>query len=195
MNRKGLSCLTALALVLALAFSAGAVCSRAFLLDVIPPQGDRFDFDEPASDVSQDADPWGEVFSQQIERVDISDELASILAEATGVPTESAEDETMILYGAAEVPEAYSLPDVDVEQVESAQKSLVKPILVCLVIGAVIALIVVLAVKSGYKPVHRRRDAAEYLVDGSLNVTASNESFVRSERNERTIENKSSSGE
>ncbi|MBR5620457.1 MAG: hypothetical protein IKW76_12035, partial [Clostridia bacterium] len=92
------------------------------------------------------------------------------------------------------VPEEHTLPDVDVEQVEPAQKSIVKPIVICLAIGLVIALIVVLAVKSGYKPVHRRRDAAEYLVDGSLNVTASQETFIRSERSERRIEKQDSSG-
>lgn len=179
MNKKALSCLTALALLLTLCFSAGAVCSRAFVADVIlPPDGDGFTSAyEPVTDTAQTTVP--ETYA--VERVDISDEVESLLAEA--------EDETVLLYGAAEVPADHTLPDVEIE---SGQQSLVKPVVICLVIGAVIALVVVLAVKSSYKPVHRKRDAAEYLVDGSLNVTAADEKFTRSERSERKIQTKDS---
>lgn len=190
MKKKVLSCLTALALVLAFAFSASA--------DVILPPDQGIITDSPDGSDAAQTQGYVETFSGPIERVDITDELLSVIAEENSAPAESAEtaesaeEETMILYGAAEVPEAYTLPDVDVGQVESAQKSLVKPILVCLVIGAVIALIVVLSVKSSYKPVHRKRDAAEYLVDGSLNVTASDDTFLRTERSERKIQTKDS---
>ena len=184
MKKKVLSCLAVLSLVLALAFSASA--------DVIPPQGDIFEYGEPES--SGFVTPGSEIDGGEIERVDMGDEVRSILAAENGAAADDAEDETVILYGSAEVPEEHTLPDVDVEQVEPAQKSIVKPIVICLAIGLVIALIVVLAVKSGYKPVHRRRDAAEYLVDGSLNVTASQETFIRSERSERRIEKQDSSG-
>ncbi len=77
---------------------------------------------------------------------------------------------------------------------EGAQKQpLVKSVLICAVIGLVIALIVTLSVKSSYKAVRRKRDAAQYLVDGSLRITGSSETFVRSETSERTIENKNQS--
>ena len=178
-KRVLLACLTAIALVLTLAFSASA--------DVIlPPDQEVFEStvyeQETAGVVQSDNDG--------IERIDISDEIASMIAEEN---TAAAEDETVILYGSAEVPPDHTLPDVDVEAVEAENgSSIVKPILICLVIGAVIALVVVLAVKSSYKPVHRKRDAAEYLVDGSLNVTAADEKFTRSERSERKIQTKDS---
>lgn len=180
MNKKIASCLLALASILAFAFCASA--------DLIPPR-DGFDFAETENAVSQS-------YEGEIERIDISDEFASIVAEANIAPetedaADTAEDETVILYGSAEVPEDHTLPDVEIEQ---TQGSIVKPIVICVVIGLVIALIVVLTVKSGYKPVHRKRDAAEYLVDGSLNVTASDEKFIRSERRERKIEKQDTSG-
>jgi hypothetical protein len=101
------------------------------------------------------------------------------------------EDEPIILYGYDEEAEDVLSPD---EDTPAEKPSMVKSVLICIVIGVVIALLVVLAVKSGYKPVHRRRDAAEYLVDGSLRITAANETFLRTERTERTIENKNTSG-
>ena len=182
MKKRLLSCLTALALMLTFAVSASA--------DVIlPPDQEIMSAYEP--EVTQ-APGFVESNPDGIERIDITDEVLSVLAEDNAEPTEAAEDETVILYGAAEVPEAYTLPDVDAGMVEPAQKSLVKPIVICLVIGLVIALIVVLAVKSSYKPVHRKHDAAEYLVDGSLNVTASEETFTHSERTERKLQTKES---
>lgn len=181
MKKRVLSCLMALAFILICAFSASA--------DVIPPQGDFFDYSEPES--SGFVTPGSGIDGGEIDRVDISDEIASVFAQENA---EAEEEETVILYGSAEVPENHTLPDVDVEQIEPAQKSVIKPILICLVIGLVIALIVVLAVKSGYKPVHRKRDAAEYLVNGSLNITASNETFLRTERSERKIQTKEEAG-
>ena len=190
MNKKLLSCLTAFALILTLAFSAGAACSRAFVADVIlPPDGDFYTSSvyEPESVTTFAAEPDT---GDAIERIDISDEFASNIAQqAEETAYADAEDETVILYGAAEVPPAYTLPDVETD---AQPASVVKPVLICLVIGAVIALIVVLSVKSSYKPVRRRRDAAEYLVDGSLNVTASDETLVRTERSERKIQTKDS---
>lgn len=144
MNKKILTCLLTLAMVAALAFSAGAVCARTFVADVASPVDETFVFDD-------------------------------------------AEDETVILYSSAEVPE-----NTEPALAAETEKSPVKSVLVCIGIGLVIALVVTLSVKSSYKPVHRRRDAAEYLVDGSLQITASNESFVRSETTERTIEKQNS---
>ena len=176
MKKNILSCLTAAAIVLALAFSASAVCSRTFSLDVIPPQGDGFSFDGSGSETT---DPSQQSDSQQIERIDITDELMSILAQES---ESASEEETMALYSAAQT----------AENGGQTETSLVKPILICAVIGLVIALIVVLAVKSSYKPVHRKHDATEYLVDGSLNVTVSTEKLVRTDVSERTIETKQS---
>lgn len=97
------------------------------------------------------------------------------------------EDETYVI-------ERYDLTEdlinAENEEAEPESASIVKPLLICIVIGLVIALIVVLSVKSGYKPVHRKRDAAQYLVDGSLRVTVSNETLVRTDVSERTIETK-----
>lgn len=98
------------------------------------------------------------------------------------------EGESVILYN---TDPADALPESQTET--QAQRSPVKSVLICVGIGAVIALIVTLAVKSSYKPVHRKRDAAEYLVDGSLQLTASDETFVRSDITERTIETKTDS--
>ena len=101
------------------------------------------------------------------------------------------EGETFVLYGSEEIPSEQTLPTDDGG--EQANPSVIKPVLICAGLGLVIGLIVVLAVKSGYKPVRRRSDAAEYLVDGSLHVTVSEETFVRSETTERTIEKKNPS--
>lgn len=100
------------------------------------------------------------------------------------------EGETFVLYGEADDPAQVPAQAPSSETDAPQEKSPVKAVLICCVIGLVIALIVVLSVKSSYKPVRRRSDAAEYLVDGSLQVTASNETFIRSDVSERTIENK-----
>lgn len=156
MNKRLLTCILALALVCAFAFSASAV-SRYYAADAIAP------FDPEIYTSSEFTQP------------------------------EIPEDPSILIYGYDETIPEFTLPDVASEP-EKAQLP-VKGIVICVVIALVIALIVTLSVKSSYKPVRRRSDAAEYLVDGSLRVTASDESFVRSERRERTIENKSSSGE
>lgn len=68
-------------------------------------------------------------------------------------------------------------------------KSVVKSLLICLAVGLLIALIVVFVVKGSYKPVQNKRNANEYLVKGSLNVTQSYENLVRKETSERKINN------
>ena len=72
------------------------------------------------------------------------------------------------------------------------KQSIAKPILICLALGAVIALITVLAVRGSYKPVHRKTNANEYLIRDSLNITNATESFVRKETTERKLNNDSS---
>ncbi len=153
MNKKLLTCLLALTLICALAFSASA--------DVIPPEFDDSSYPSEGEYV--------------IEYDELDDDTESY----------DTEDETVLLYDAAEVTANETEPE----------KSVVKSLLICAVIGIVIALIATLSVKSGYKAVHRKRDAAQYLVDGSLRVTAANERFVRSEISERTIQqNQNQSG-
>ncbi|MBQ7541137.1 MAG: hypothetical protein IJT44_02475 [Clostridia bacterium] len=99
--------------------------------------------------------------------------------------TDPTEEPTVLLYGVGEVEEPTM---VAAPPSAPAQKtSVVKALVICLVIGAVIALIVVFAVKSSYKPVQKKANANEYLVDGSLNITASNEKFIRKETSERKI--------
>lgn len=159
MNKRIIACLSALALVLALAFPAGAVCKYAFSADVMPPYEEQIPV--YSTFPAPDADP-------------------------------QSEDATIQLYGYDTDVPGDTLPEGE----DAPQKtSVVKSVAVCAVIGLVIALIVVLSVKSSYKPVRRSRDAAQYLVDGSLRVTASGETFVSSEITERTIENRNSSGE
>lgn len=74
----------------------------------------------------------------------------------------------------------------------AAKQSIAKPILICLALGAVIALITVLAVRGSYKPVQRKTNANEYLIRDSLSITNATESFVRKETSERKLNNDSS---
>ena len=67
-------------------------------------------------------------------------------------------------------------------------------LIVSLIVSLVIALIVVKMVKSGYKPVHFKANAQDYLVDGSLNVTGQYERFLYSNVTKTEIETSSSGG-
>lgn len=70
----------------------------------------------------------------------------------------------------------------------------VKGAVVSLLIGAVIALIVTLTVKSKYKPVQFNRSAANYLDNGSLKISQSYENFLYNHVTAVKIQSESSSG-
>ena len=83
----------------------------------------------------------------------------------------AAEEEEEVATAAATADDEGSAPKGD--------KNLVKSILISLGIGIVIGIIVVFVIKGKYKPVKLQRDASNYLVNGSLQVTGSYENFVR----------------
>ncbi len=75
------------------------------------------------------------------------------------------------------------------EAAPAKKGSLIKGLLICLVIGLIVAAIVISSIKSKYKPVHKNRAAANYLVDNSVQLTNSYENFVRKETTQREINN------
>ncbi|MBR3149228.1 MAG: TPM domain-containing protein [Eubacterium sp.] len=74
-----------------------------------------------------------------------------------------------------------------------ATKENFKGVAISLIVMLVIALVVISGVKKSYKPVQFNRSAANYLVDGSLNVTQSYEHFLYSNVS-KTAKSDSSSG-
>ena len=90
------------------------------------------------------------------------------------------------------VPATQDTPDDELliaSEPAEEKTSVVKPVLICLGIGILIALLVVFSVRGSYKPVQKKRDAGEYLVDGSLHITASYEQLTRTETSERKLQN------
>ena len=78
--------------------------------------------------------------------------------------------------------------------VNNTVKNNPQSIFTALIIGLIVALILTFSVKKGYKPVGFNRSAANYLVDGSLNIRGSYDNFLYSNVTSRKIESNSSSG-
>lgn len=70
----------------------------------------------------------------------------------------------------------------------------IKTVLICIVAGLIISLIVTFGIKRSYtKAVHFNRDARNYLVPGSLNMTGSYDNFLYSNVTKVRIQSESSS--
>lgn len=82
----------------------------------------------------------------------------------------------------------------DYETASSKENEKTDSFIISLIVAAVIAAIITLMVKSNYKPVRFRANAADYLVDGSLNVTQQYDRFLFSNVSKTKIESSSSSG-
>ena len=67
-------------------------------------------------------------------------------------------------------------------------------LIVSLIVSLIVAAIIVGMIKKSYKPVHFRANAADYLVDGSLNITGQYEHFLYSNVTKTEIESSSSGG-
>ena len=67
-------------------------------------------------------------------------------------------------------------------------------LIVSLIVSLIVAGVIVGMIKKSYKPVRFRANAADYLVDGSLNVTGQYEHFLYSNVTKTEIESSSSSG-
>ena len=122
-------------------------------------------------------------------------EVPAVAISATESQTEPPEDEIIdgdVKEADEAEPTAVQNPIVISPVPTAEKKSLAKPIVICLVIGAVIALISVLAVKGSYKPVRAKTNADDYLIRESLQVTEAHESFTRKETSERKLNNDSS---
>ena len=85
----------------------------------------------------------------------------------------------------------YSESSSDSDEETEAKRS---AIIVSIVVALILAAIITLTVKSGYKPVRFKASAGDYLVDGSLNVTQSYEHFLYSNVSKTEIQSSSSSG-
>ena len=83
-----------------------------------------------------------------------------------------------------------SYEDSDSTEEEDKRSALI----VSLIVSLTVAAIIVKMVKSGYKPVRFKASAADYLVDGSLKVTALYDRFLYSNVTKTEIETSSSSG-
>ena len=83
-----------------------------------------------------------------------------------------------------------SYEDSDSTEKEDKRSALI----VSLIVSLIVAAIIVKMVKSGYKPVRFKASAADYLVDGSLKVTAQYDRFLYSNVTKTEIETSSSSG-
>ena len=71
----------------------------------------------------------------------------------------------------------------------------IKTVLICIAAGLIISLIVTFGIKRSYtKAVHFNRDARNYLVPGSLNMTGSYDNFLYSNVTKVRIQSESSSG-
>ena len=67
-------------------------------------------------------------------------------------------------------------------------------LIVSLIVSLIVAGVIVGMIKKSYKPVHFRANAADYLVDGSLQVTGQYDHFLYSNVSKTEIESSSSSG-
>lgn len=74
------------------------------------------------------------------------------------------------------------------------EKNTVLGVLVSIGGALIIALIVIVAVKSKYKPVRFQRNAGQYLVDGSMNLTGAYDNFRTTAITKRQIQTSSSGG-
>lgn len=85
----------------------------------------------------------------------------------------------------------------DVDNLPAEKKTAgetVKGILIALVVSLIIAFVVISSIKKSYKPVRFNKNASNYLVPGSLQITGSYDNFLYSNVTQTKIESSSSSG-
>ncbi|MBQ7203412.1 MAG: TPM domain-containing protein [Eubacterium sp.] len=111
------------------------------------------------------------------------DKYASLVSELTAEAKKGTPYDTNHLYT-----DTYGITFEGEKKGETA-----KSIAISAIIAIVIALIVVFSVKKSYKPVQFKANAADYLVQGSLNVTQAHEQFLYSNVS-KTARSDSSSG-
>ena len=83
---------------------------------------------------------------------------------------------------------------LDVDNAPKSSSDILKGVIISLIVGLVIGLIIRGMVKSSYKPVRFQANASDYLIAGSLNLTASYDNFRTSSVSRTLRESKSSSG-
>ena len=94
--------------------------------------------------------------------------------------SEPAVDSELTTEAEAKAKKEDTADDAETQQVKKEKSgSLLKGILISLAAGLIIGGIVVLIIRGKYKPVQLQRTATDYLVDGSLQITGSYETFVR----------------
>ena len=90
--------------------------------------------------------------------------------------------------GAAENNAALTVVTAEAEaDAKAEKKSPVKGIIISIVIGLIIGAVVIASIKAQYKPVHKKTDAASYLVEGSYQLTDSYDNFIRTDKSQREI--------
>ncbi len=102
------------------------------------------------------------------------------------LPEEYQDDDT-----AGETKEADELSVTATVQEAPAKKSntrkTVRGLIVSLILGLIVAAIVISSTKSKYKPVHKNTAASNYLDEGSVHITGSEDNFIKKETTKKDI--------